>query len=51
MFATGIYRDAPAINAAMGRVYFYMMTAVLNSMLVSYVIGTTPALFTVTGKN
>jgi FtsH-binding integral membrane protein len=44
MFATGIYRDAPAINAAMGRVYFYMMTAVLNSMLVSYVIGTTPAL-------
>lgn len=44
MFATGVYRDAPAINAAMGRVYFYMMTAVLNSMLVSYVIGTTPAL-------
>jgi len=44
MFATGIYRDAPAINAAMGRVYFYMMTAVLNSMLVSYIIGTTPAL-------
>lgn len=44
MFATGIYRDAPAINAAMSRVYFYMMTAVLNSMLVSYVIGTTPAL-------
>ena len=40
MFATSIYRDAPAINAAMGRVYFYMMTAVLNSMLVSYVIGT-----------
>jgi FtsH-binding integral membrane protein len=44
MFATGVYRDAPAINAAMGRVYFYMMTAVLNSMLVSYVIGTTPSL-------
>lgn len=44
MFATGVYRDAPAINAAMGRVYFYMMTAVLNSMLVSYAIGTTPAL-------
>ena len=44
MFATSVYRDAPAINAAMGRVYFYMMTAVLNSMLVSYVIGTTPAL-------
>jgi FtsH-binding integral membrane protein len=40
MITTGIYRDAPAINSAMGRVYFYMMTAVLNSMLVSYVIGT-----------
>jgi uncharacterized protein len=45
MFATtAIYRDASSINQAMGRVYFYMMTAVLNSMLVSYVIGTTPAL-------
>lgn len=39
MYTTGIYRDAPAINSAMGRVYFYMMTAVINSMLVSYVIG------------
>lgn len=44
MFATSTYRDASSINQAMGRVYFYMMTAVLNSMLVSYVIGTTPAL-------
>jgi FtsH-binding integral membrane protein len=40
MITTGIYRDAPAINSAMGRVYFYMMTAVLNSMLVSYLVGT-----------
>lgn len=40
MFATGVYRDAPAINAAMGRVYFHMMCAVLTSMLVSYVVGT-----------
>lgn len=40
MFATGIYRGVSEINAAMGRVYFHMMTAVLNSMLVSYVIGT-----------
>jgi FtsH-binding integral membrane protein len=40
MITTGIYRDAPAINSAMGRVYFYMMTAVLNSMLISYLIGT-----------
>lgn len=44
MFATGVYRDAPAINAAMGRVYFHMMTAVLTSMIVSYVIGTSPEL-------
>jgi FtsH-binding integral membrane protein len=44
MFATGVYRDAPAINAAMGRVYFHMMCAVLTSMLVSYSIGTSPEL-------
>lgn len=44
MFATGVYRDARAINSAMGRVYFHMMCAVLTSMFVSYVIGTTPAL-------
>jgi FtsH-binding integral membrane protein len=44
MFATGVYRDAPAINAAMGRVYFHMMCAVLTSMFVSYVVGTTPEL-------
>lgn len=44
MFATGVYRDAPAINAAMGRVYFHMMCAVLTSMVVSYIVGTTPAL-------
>ena len=44
MFATGVYRDASGINAAMGRVYFHMMCAVLTSMVVSYIIGTTPAL-------
>ncbi len=45
MFADAMAaRSADQINTAMGRVYFYMMTAVLNSMLVSYVIGTTPAL-------
>jgi FtsH-binding integral membrane protein len=38
------FRSAEQINSAMGRVYFYMMTAVLNSMFVSYVIGTTPEL-------
>lgn len=39
MFATGIYRDASGVNQAMGRVYFYMMTAVLNSMFFSYLVG------------
>lgn len=39
MFATGIYRDAAGVNQAMGRVYFYMMTAVLNSMFFSYLVG------------
>jgi FtsH-binding integral membrane protein len=37
-------RSASEINSAMGRVYFYMMTAVLNSMVVSYMIGTSPEL-------
>jgi FtsH-binding integral membrane protein len=37
--ATSTYRDASSINQAMGRVYFYMMTAVLNSMIVSFLVG------------
>jgi hypothetical protein len=37
------YRDAPAINQAMGRVYFHMMCAVVVSMLVSYFVGTDPS--------
>lgn len=41
MFAT-TYRDAPAINAAMGRVYFHMMLAVIVSMATSYGVGTSP---------
>jgi len=42
MFATtvGEYRDASAVNQAMGRVYFHMMCAVLVSMLVSALVGT-----------
>ena len=44
MFATGVYRDASGINAAMGRVYFHMMCAVLTSMLISYGVGTSPEL-------
>jgi len=39
----GVYRDAPAINQAMGRVYFHMMCAVVVSMLVSYFVGNDPA--------
>jgi len=39
----GSYRDAPAINQAMGRVYFHMMCAVVVSMLVSYFVGNDPA--------
>jgi FtsH-binding integral membrane protein len=39
----GTYRDAPAINQAMGRVYFHMMCAVIVSMLVSYFVGNDPA--------
>ena len=38
------YRDAPAINAAMGRVYGHMTLAVIVSMLVSYFVGTSPEL-------
>jgi len=34
-----IYRTAGEINQAMGRVYGYMMVAVLKSMLVSYLVG------------
>lgn len=38
--STAVYRDAPAINQAMGRVYFHMMLAVVTSMLVSLFVGT-----------
>ncbi len=39
-----VYRTASEVNEAMGRVYAYMMTAVLNSMLVSYIVGSSPEL-------
>lgn len=39
-----VYRTASEVNEAMGRVYAYMMTAVLNSMLVSYLVGSSPDL-------
>lgn len=40
--STNVWRDAPAINAAMGRVYFHMMLAVIASMFVSYGVGSSP---------
>ena len=44
MFATSTYRSAAAINEAMGRVYGHMFLAVLTSMVVSFFVGTNPAL-------
>lgn len=38
------YRSAEQINSAMGRVYGHMALAVLTSMIVSWFVGTTPAL-------
>lgn len=38
------YRTASEINSAMGRVYGHMAAAIFTSMVVSYLIGTTPAL-------
>ena len=38
------YRDASAVNQAMGRVYGHMMLAVITSMLVSMFVGMTPEL-------
>ena len=43
MFAT-TYRSATELNSAMTRVYMYMMTAVLNTMLVGYAVSTSPEL-------
>jgi FtsH-binding integral membrane protein len=39
-----LYRSAGEINSAMGRVYGHMGLAVLTSMIVSYLVGTSPAL-------
>lgn len=43
MYAT-TYRSASMINQAMGRVYANMGLAVVTSMIVSYFVGSTPAL-------
>ena len=44
MYATATYKTVSEINEAMGRVYGHMMAAVLNSMLVSYLVGSSPEL-------
>jgi FtsH-binding integral membrane protein len=41
---TAIYRSAAGINEAMGRVYGHMSLAVVTSMIVSYLVGTSPEL-------
>jgi FtsH-binding integral membrane protein len=44
MYATGVYRSAGEINSAMARVYGHMGLAVITSMIVSFLVGTNPAL-------
>ena len=44
MYATGVYRSAGEINSAMARVYGHMGLAVITSMVVSFLVGTNPAL-------
>jgi FtsH-binding integral membrane protein len=41
---TGIYRSAEQINSAMSRVYGHMGLAVLTSMIVSFLVSSSPAL-------
>lgn len=44
MYATARYKSAAEINTAMGRVYGHMFLAVLTSMVVSFLVSTSPAL-------
>lgn len=45
MYTTAVsYRTAEQVNQAMGRVYGHMGLAVLTSMIVSYLVGTSPTL-------
>ena len=39
-----LYRTATEVNSAMGRVYGHMSLAVITSMIVSFLVGTSPAL-------
>jgi FtsH-binding integral membrane protein len=44
MYATGVYRSATDINSAMARVYGHMGLAVITSMIISFLVGTSPTL-------
>jgi FtsH-binding integral membrane protein len=44
MYATGVYRSAVEVNSAMARVYAHMGLAIVTSMIVSFLVGTNPAL-------
>lgn len=44
MYANYEYRAAAEINSAMGRVYGHMSLAVLTSMIISWVVGSSPDL-------
>ena len=44
MYAKYEYREAAEINSAMGRVYGHMSLAVLTSMIISWVVGSSPDL-------
>jgi FtsH-binding integral membrane protein len=52
MYTQSVFRSATQINEAMSRVYFYMMTAVLNSMFVAYLVSNNAELMaTLFGSN
>ena len=44
MSTYAIYRTAAEVNSAMNRVYGHMSLAVITSMIVSYLVGTSPAM-------
>jgi FtsH-binding integral membrane protein len=44
MFNTLTYKTADQINTAMSRVYGHMGLAVITSMIISFIVGTSPAL-------
>ena len=43
-YSDTMYRTAEQVNSAMGRVYNQMVLAIINSMLVSFLVASTPSL-------